>query len=174
MSNAAVVCMPTLTSLYNVVLHHFVSTVCCVMAGVSCPLSVFSRVYQCVLSAWCTTTVLPSPFCGVHCTPSKSLATAVCVPLSLLSHYHSTSPTPSATPPYPTPATVHCTHTHCTLTTHTHSQHTYCTRDIVSLLCMQCVSLLLPPVHSTLHQSLSSPRLTCSRERCIRSTRGSK
>ena len=71
-----------------------------------------------MLSAWHTTTVLPSPFRGVHCAPSKSLATAVCVPLSLLSHYHSTSPTPSATPPYPTPATVHCTHTHCTLTTH--------------------------------------------------------
>ena len=29
MSNAAVVCMPTLTSHYNVVLHHFVSTVLC-------------------------------------------------------------------------------------------------------------------------------------------------
>ena len=133
MSNAAVVCMPTLTSHYNVVLHHFVGTVCCVMAYVSCPLSVCSRVYQCVLSAWCTTTVLPSPFRGVHCTPSKSLATAVCVPLSLLSHYHSTSPTPSATPPYPTPATVHCTHTHCTLTTHTHN-----TRTAHVALCHSC------------------------------------
>ena len=71
--------------------------------------------------------------------------------------------------------TCHCTllsyplHTH-----HTHSQHTYCTRGIVSLLCMQCVSLPLPPVHSSLHQSLSTPWLTCSRKRCIRSTRGSK
>ena len=172
MSTAAVVCMRTLTSHYNVVLHHFVSTVCCVMACVSCPVSVCSRVYQCVLSAWCTTTVLPSPLHGVHCTPSKSLATAVCVPLSLLSHYHSTSPTPSATPPYPTPATVHCTHTHCTLTTH--SQHTYCTHGIVSLLRMQCESPSLPPVHSSLHQSLSGPRLTFSRKRCIRNTRGSK
>ena len=45
MSNAAVVCMPTLMSHYNVVLHHFVSTVCCVMVGVSCLLSVCSRMY---------------------------------------------------------------------------------------------------------------------------------
>ena len=172
--------MPTLTSHYNAVLHHFVSTVCCVMAGVICPLSVCSRVYQCVLSAWCTTTVLPSPFHRGHCTPSKSLATVVCVPLSLPSHYHSTSPAPSACHTSLS-HTCHCTlHSYPLHTQHTHSQHTYCTCDIVSLLCMQCVSLPLPPVHSSLHQSLSSPRLTCSRKRCcskkrcIRSTRGSK
>ena len=39
---------------------------------------------------------------------------------------------------------------------------------------MQCVSLPLPPVHSSLHQSLSSPRLTCSRNRCIKEYRGFK
>ena len=106
--------MPTLTSHYNVVLHHFVSTVCCVKACVSCPVSVCSRVYKCVLSAWCTTTVLPSPFCGVHCTPSKSLATAVCVPLSLLSHCHSTSPTPHL-PHLPIPFCEHCVNTPSTM-----------------------------------------------------------
>ena len=165
--------MHTLTSHYNVVLHHFVSTVCCVMAGVSCQLSVCSRVYQCVLSAWHTTTVLPSLFRGVHCTPSKSLATAVCVPLSLPSHYHSTSP--HLLPHLPTPhlplytALIPTAHSPHTLTTHVlHTWH------CVTLVHAVCESPSPCPVHSTLHQSLSSPRLTCSGRRCMKSTRDSK
>ena len=92
-------------------------------------------------------------------TTSKSLATAVCVPLSLLSHYHSTSPTPSATLPYPTPATMHCTHTHCTYTTlTTHNTRTaHVALCYFHASCMQCMHQSpSPPVHSHMYQTLSS------------------
>ena len=109
------------------------------MACVSCPLSVCSRVYQCVLSAWYTTTVLPSPLRGVHCTPSKSLATAVCsfvtaksLPLNPVQHPLPHLPIPHL-PLYT--ALIHTAHSPHTLTTHVlHTWH------CVTLVCAACES----------------------------------
>ena len=95
-----------------------------------------------------------------------SFVTAKSLPLNPVQHPLPHLPIPHL-PLYT--ALIHTAHSPHTLTTHVlHMWH------CVTLVHAVCESPSLPPVHSTLHQSLSSPRLTCSRERCIRSTRGSK
>ena len=62
MSNAAVVCMPTLTSHYNVVLHHFVSTVLC---DGRCKLPAFSLLQSVLIHAVHYVEKLPSTGVGM-------------------------------------------------------------------------------------------------------------
>ena len=112
--------------------------------------------------------------CGLHsaqplCCPLhsvESLANAVCVPLSLLSHH--TQPGQHPLSHFPIPhlplcialiPTAHSPHT-------THILHMWHCVPFVHAVCESPS----PSVHSSLHQSLSSPQLASSRKRCTTST----
>ena len=84
MTNTVVLCMLTLTSHYNVVLHHFMNTVLCGDMRKLPTLSLLQSVPMCAVCMMHNScAALSIPGSPLHA--SKSLATTVCVPLLLLS-----------------------------------------------------------------------------------------